>query len=139
MRLTEYIDLINRKDLPTIEEYSHLEIREEIEDAKEDAFGNKPLRLIKKYRTARKLNKKGSIMVKQKNTITILCVETHKGFRWFHKEEEARAFAINAYSNEPNPLDDEEYVIGKPPIYEHTIKLSPKGICKLLNAKELDG
>ena len=59
MRLTEYIDLINRKDLPTIEEYSHLEIREEIEDAKEDAFGNKPLRLIKKYRTARKPNKKG--------------------------------------------------------------------------------
>ena len=55
MRLTEYIDLINRKDLPTIEEYSHLEIREEIEDAKEDAFGNKPLRLIKKYSRRLKL------------------------------------------------------------------------------------
>jgi len=59
MRLTEYIDLISRKDLPNKEEYSHLEIREEIEEAEEDEFGNKPLRLIKKYRTARKLNKKG--------------------------------------------------------------------------------
>ena len=49
MRLTEIIDFLNSKTTPSKEEYSHLEIREEVEDAKEDEFGNKPMRLIKKY------------------------------------------------------------------------------------------
>ena len=36
MRVTEFIDFINREDIPDIEEYSHLEIREE----KIDSEGN---------------------------------------------------------------------------------------------------
>jgi len=46
MRATEFIDLINRKDLPEPEEYSHLEIR--------DNNG----KLIKLYRELRKNAKK---------------------------------------------------------------------------------
>lgn len=48
MRVTEYIDLINRKDLPIKEEYSHLEIY--------DDEG----KLFKKYKEARKINKKNA-------------------------------------------------------------------------------
>jgi hypothetical protein len=84
-------------------------------------------------------NKKGKeIMAKQKKIIKIMCVETPRMlFRWFHKEEEARVFAINAYSDEDDPLDNEEIIINEAPIYEHPVKLSPKGICKLLNKLEL--
>lgn len=59
MRLTEIIDFLNSKTTPSKEEYSHLEIREEVEDAKEDEFGNKPMRLIKKYREIKKNYRKG--------------------------------------------------------------------------------
>tara|TARA_R100000687_G_C6342152_1_gene114759 strand:+ start:304 stop:474 length:171 start_codon:yes stop_codon:yes gene_type:complete len=50
MRLTEYIDLITRKDLPGKDEYSHLEIYEEVEDK----FGNKKIKLKDRYKKARK-------------------------------------------------------------------------------------
>ena len=46
MRATEFIDFINRKDLPGPEEYSHLEIR------------NNNGKLIKLYRELRKNAKK---------------------------------------------------------------------------------
>ena len=50
MRATEYIDLITRKDLTNKEDYSHLEIYEEVEDK----FGNKKIKLKDIYKKDRK-------------------------------------------------------------------------------------
>tara|TARA_R100000008_G_C3583279_1_gene170191 strand:+ start:2266 stop:2448 length:183 start_codon:yes stop_codon:yes gene_type:complete len=46
MRLTEFINFINSKDVPDKDEYSHLELREEVEDNN----GNIKFILKKDYR-----------------------------------------------------------------------------------------
>ena len=50
MRLTEFINFINSKKIPDKDEYSHLEIREEVEDNDE----NIKFILKKEYREIRK-------------------------------------------------------------------------------------
>jgi len=50
MRLTEFINFINSKKVPDKDEYSHLEIREEVEDNDE----NIKFILKKEYREIRK-------------------------------------------------------------------------------------
>jgi hypothetical protein len=47
-RSTEWVDFLNRKDVPDKNEYSDLELFEEVEEN-----GKKKVRMFKKYRAAR--------------------------------------------------------------------------------------
>lgn len=55
MRLTEFINFLNSKKVPDKDEYSHLEIREEVEDDNEKV----KYILKKKYREMKKNYRKG--------------------------------------------------------------------------------
>ena len=55
MRLTEFINILNSKKVPDKDEYSHLEIREEVEDDNEKV----KYILKKKYREMKKNYRKG--------------------------------------------------------------------------------